>query len=169
MPGVSSLMLDSCQKGGAGMETRPASNTYKQKPGGALFELTLQPRLAINVGEGLQDLELTIGLGFADVDVLRQMHVLLRGDLATGAIEGETGLERGADLIHFERTGLLDRSLPQVHAVIAQHHGRAGDAAFLDETGRRAFGEPSLEIGDKLLVGRGVDRLEVGPATELAH
>ena len=43
--------------------------------------------------------ELTVGLGLADEDVLGDVHVLLRGDLATGAVEREAALEGGADLV----------------------------------------------------------------------
>src|SRR6478736_9473722 len=92
------------KKAGRVIKTRPAFQ-YLQTKLRCLFlglELALQPRLAVDVVEGLQDLELAVGLGLADVDVLGQVHVLLRGDRAARAGEGEAALQRDADLVDVE-------------------------------------------------------------------
>src|SRR5262245_18089880 len=70
------------KRGGRCLSTRPASfcvSALSRQTRGrrSLFELTLEPGLADDAVERLQDLELTIGLGFADVDVLGEVHVLL--------------------------------------------------------------------------------------------
>ena len=52
-----------------------------------LFEGALEEGLAYDVLVFLEDLELAVGLGLADVDVLGEVVVLLGGDLAAGAVE----------------------------------------------------------------------------------
>ncbi len=56
---------------------------------GGRLELALQPGLAVDALEGLEDLELAVGLGFADVDVLGEVHVRLCGDSAARTRKGE--------------------------------------------------------------------------------
>src|SRR5688500_1615854 len=115
-------------------------------PPGSL-ELTLEPGLTDDVLERLHDLELTVGLGLADEDVLGDVHVLLRRDLAARAVEREAALIGSANLVHVEGTGLLDGGFPEVNTDVAEDHRGAGDAVFLHEARRVALLEPSLEVG----------------------
>ena len=103
--------------------------------GAGLLELALEPGLADDVVEGLQDLELAVGLRLADVDVLGQVHVWLAGNLAARAVEGDARLPSRADLVDVEAAGLFDRGFPQVNTDVGEHHRRAGDAVFLHDAG----------------------------------
>src|SRR5689334_10138561 len=71
------------------------------------LELTLQPGLAVDVLEGVQHFELTIGFRLADVDVLREVHVGLRLHRAAGTGEGHAALPGFADLVDVEALRLL--------------------------------------------------------------
>src|SRR5690606_21191713 len=58
-----------------------------------LLEGALQEGLAVDVLEGFEDLELAVLEDLADVDVLREVVVLLRRDGAAGAVEGDAAFE----------------------------------------------------------------------------
>src|SRR4051794_21903595 len=83
------------------------------------LEFALEPWLTVDVRKFLHDLELTVCLRLSDVDALRQMHVLLRSDLAPGPIEANAGLKRFTDLVDFEALGLFDGSFPEINPIIA--------------------------------------------------
>src|SRR3954469_16944457 len=57
------------------------------------LEGAFEPGLAVDAFIGLEDLELPVGLGLTDVDVLGQVHIGLRLHRAAGAGEAEAALE----------------------------------------------------------------------------
>ena len=77
---------------GAGSRTPPQCWVDRRlvTGGGLGLEFPLQPRQALHIRELLEDLELSVGLGLADVDGLGEVHVLLRLHRATGTIEANS-------------------------------------------------------------------------------
>src|SRR5712672_3774294 len=61
--------------------------TCTNKPTPTLFQELVTERLARHTGERLDDLELTAGEGFADVNVVDQVVISLHGDFALRGFE----------------------------------------------------------------------------------
>jgi len=127
-----------------------------------------EERLTDDILVFLEDLELAISFGFADVNVLGEVVILLGSHLAARTIEGDAGLKCGHDLGWLEGTGLFYSGLPEIHTIIGENHRRAGHPAFLDDSWNSGLGKPGLEVGYELFVGWALDGLEVSPATKLA-
>src|SRR6185369_7127598 len=76
-------------------------------------EIRQHERFAVNLREGFENLELAVGLGFADVNVLGGVVIRLHGSAAAGALKFDgAGFEHSANLVHIERAGFFDRHFP---------------------------------------------------------
>src|SRR3982750_2111243 len=87
---------------------------------GEFFVEALQEEgFAVDLSEGLKNLELSIGLGFADVNVLGAMMILVHRDFAAGTGEADrAGFKDFANLIHVEGAGFFSGHLPEINAVV---------------------------------------------------
>ena len=116
--------------------------------GRKLFVETFQDeRLTGNVLEFLENFELAVRAGFADVNIVHRVMVRLHRGHATRAVEADrAGFQRRANFIHIKRAGILNAGLPEKHTVIGKHQ-RANHRAFFLHHARIAFGlEPGIPV-----------------------